>query len=178
MGRRKYLKDYRIVETLNERGGIRSTSEYIGEAYRFRDPAAAEGMKKPLPVFCGLSWLAFFAALLPYSSAGCTAYTVLPLLFSAIPLGMLTERALVLLRQKPPLEHRSADRFNDWIPGASLTVCILSGVSLAGELVNLFFGAIPLQRGDALFTASALTILACGLAIRRRRLRLQTEPAK
>lgn len=176
MARRKYLKDYRIVETLNEKGGIRSSSEYIGEPFRFRNPQAAESMKKRLPPLCILGWIAYAAALLPPSSAGRTAYACLPFLFSAIPLGMLTERGAALLTRKPPLERRSADRFNHWISGGSLMTAVLAGISLVGEAINFFFGSIPLSGGDAVFSAAALILLLCALAIRRDRLRLMTEP--
>lgn len=176
MSRRKYLKDYRIVETLNDRGGIQSSSEYIGQKFRFRDPAGAERMKKLLPALCALCWLAYAAALLPHSAAGNTAYVSLPFLFTAIPLGMLSERAAALLTRKPPLERRSADRFQNWTGGASMMAAILAGLSLAGELIMLLFASASPEKGDAVFAAGALTILLCAAAIRRRRLRLQTEP--
>ena len=176
MARRKYLKDYRIVETLNERGGIRTSSEYVGRPYRFRDPQAAEGMKKLLPGLCILSWLAFIAALLPDSAASRTVYVSIPFLFAAIPLGMLTERAITLLRGRLPLEHRSADRYNNWIGGGSLMTALLSGISLAGELISFCIGGRDFTWGDAVFAAGALILLCCGLVLRRGRDRLQTEP--
>lgn len=175
MARRKYLKDYRIVETLNDRGGIRSDSEYIGPAYRFRDPKAAESMKQLLPGLCILSWLGYIAALLPYSAASGIFYVSLPFLFSAIPLGMLTERAISLLRGKTPIEHRSADRYNNWIGGASLMMALLSGISLAGELISFCIGMRDCVWGDAVFAVGSLVLLCCGIVIRRRAGRLLTE---
>ena len=175
MARRKYLKDYRIVETLNKRGGIQTCSEYIGQTFHFRDAAEAERMKKTLPILCVLGWLAYIAALLPNSSAGSTAYVSLPFLFLAIPNGMLSERAVALLLQKPPLERRSADRFNNWVPGASLVITILAGLSLVGEAVNCFFGYRPVNRGDMVFAISALVLCACGVLLRRLCRRVETE---
>lgn len=175
MARRKYLKDYRIVETLNDRGGIRTSSEYIGRAYRFRDLRAAESMKRLLPGLCIFSWLGYIAALLPYSAASGIFYVSLPFLFSAIPLGMLTERGIALLRENKPIEHRSADRYNNWIGGASLMMALLPGISLAGELISFCIGKRDFVSGDAAFAAGALILLCCGLVIRRRAHRLQTE---
>ena len=175
MSRRKYLKDYRIVETLNDRGGIRSDSEYIGPAYCFQDPKAAESMIKLLPGLCTLSWLGFLAALIPFSAASGIFYVILPFLFSAIPLGMLTERAIALLKGTSRLERRSADRFNDWIGGASLMTAVLAGISLAGEIICFCVDGGRFVTGDAVFTAGAAILLGSGLAIYRRRTRLRTK---
>ena len=35
MAKKKYAKDYRLSESLNERGRIRTEAEYIGAYYRY-----------------------------------------------------------------------------------------------------------------------------------------------
>ena len=88
----RYVKDYRLVETFNEKGRVRTEYEYIGEDYWFTAGAASvRKAKRGVTAGCVLAWLSFIAALWPVSTAMHTIYTAFPFAFSALPLGLLTK---------------------------------------------------------------------------------------
>ena len=69
MARRKYLKDYRLVETVDERGRIRTGYEYIGPDYRYaRGLETALKARRQALAACGAGMLAFLGGLLPRRS--------------------------------------------------------------------------------------------------------------
>lgn len=169
MTRNRYIKDYRLVEYVNERGRIRTDCEYIGPAYRFeRDARTVRRAKKLLTVVCVVGWLTFVSALIPDSQGMCTLYVALPFTFAALPLGMLTEIAITAAPAKEPLERRHADKLNNRYPPTAMAVSVLTALGLAGELVCLLRGTM-LKAGDLWFSFCALLLLVCGVAAFARR---------
>ncbi len=170
MARNRYVKDYRLIETVDERGRIRSSYEYIGAPYRFE----AEGetlrkSKKRALALCPLLWLLFVAAMLPDSQAMRTMYVALPFVFSALPLGILTDILLSVCRAKEPLEHIHADKANNRLPPAALFSAVLPGASLLGELLRLILAG-GMNGGDWLYAVFCLLLClgsACVFSLRR-----------
>jgi hypothetical protein len=84
MARNRFGKDYRLIETFDQKGRVRTTYEYIGDSYVFCSEAETVGrVKRHAPVRCLCGWLFWIAALSLPSGAGRKLYAVLPLAFSA-----------------------------------------------------------------------------------------------
>ncbi|MBR1821053.1 MAG: hypothetical protein IJ769_05460, partial [Clostridia bacterium] len=60
MSRNRYVGDYRLVESIDGRGHIKTDYEYIGAAYYFAGGAVAarRALKRALGC-CAAGWLAF-----------------------------------------------------------------------------------------------------------------------
>ena len=170
MARKKYIRDYRLVETVDERGRIRSDYEYIGEDYFYAlGTDAVRREKRTHLVLIAVGWLAFFGALLPSAAATRTIYVALPFLFAAVPLCVMTDTLLSAAPDREPLQHRQADMLENRYPPAALWTAILPGAALVGELVRLLIGA-EATGSDALFSLCAVILSAVGImAFSRRR---------
>ena len=141
MSRNRYVGDYRLVESIDGRGHIRTDYEYIGAAYTYAEGAAAAARQlRWAMACCAVGWAAFAGAMIPVSAAMRTLYVSLPFAFAALPLGLMTGVLLGALRAREPLEHRHADRLENRGPACSFFVMLLSGISLAGEGVGLIRG--------------------------------------
>ena len=128
MARKKYARDYRLNESLDERGRIRTEAEYIGVYYRYVSGAeTARGALKTLLGFTVLAWALFLCSLLPHSTASLTMYVMLPYLFTALPLGMMTAALLQLRAAGERLDHRTADLAGERVPACSLWMLLLPG---------------------------------------------------
>ena len=175
MARGRYIKDYRIVESLNGRGGIRLETEYIGDPYVFVCGAEKAGKSRRICILLVLAgWLLFVVALVPNSAGMHTMYVSLPFAFAALPLGLMSSLLLSTLRLKEPMEHRVADRFENRFPAQALAVAVLPGISLAGEGLMLLLGK-QMIPGDWVFAACAAGLFACGLALFLQRKVLRTR---
>ena len=169
MARNKYVKDYRIVETVNERGRIKAGYEYIGDAWYYVSKAAAAAAGKRALALSVFAWLFFIGAMLPESGAMRTIYVSLPFAFTALPLGMLTDLALTTCFRKEPLEHRHADRLENRYPPVCLAAAVLPAIALVGELVRVLAGGSA-GKGDLLFSlGAALTLVCAALAFSLRK---------
>ena len=176
MAGKKYAKDYRLSDTLDERGRIRTETEYIGSFYRFsagRD--TARRVLRQMLVFAALGAFCFLVSLLPRSTASLTLYVMLPYLFSALPLGLLLAALLRLRRLGDRLDRRASDQANDRVPGCCLWLLILPGVSVLGEGIALTFGQGAFRTGDGLFLAGALGLCLFAWLCMRKKDALRTE---
>ena len=173
----RYIADYRIVETVDERGRIRSGYEYIGAPYDYAEGAdAVKRARGRVAGCCAAGWTAYAAALAPVSKAARALYTALPFAFIALPLFMISALCADLFRQKPPFEHRFADRLENRGPACSFFTALLGAVALAGEAVNALRGG--LLPGDAAFAAGAAALVACGVACHRQWRDLKCEKTR
>lgn len=175
MAKGKYIKDYRLVESLNSRGGIRVETEYIGAPYVF-----VSGLEKGRKIrnlallLCVAGWLSFIGAMLPNSAGMRTLYVALPFAFSALPLGLMSSLLLGSLGLKEPMEHRQADRFENRYPACALGMTVLPAASLVGEGIRWLAGGTMLP-GDAVFAPCAALLCACGLGCFLQRGKLRTR---
>ena len=169
MARNKYVKDYRLLETFDEKGRVHTDTEYIGDAYRFHAPSEAVKKAKLLSgAACILGWAFFLGGMMPASTGMHTPYVSLPYAFLAVPLFLLGELIITTFRVKDPMEHRFADKLNNRFPPVCLAMAVLSAAALIGEAANLLRG-FTLMPGDTLFVVCAVGIFLCGcLAFSRR----------
>ena len=169
MVRKKYIRDYRIVERVDEGGRLRSDYEYIGGDYVYELGAEAVGREKRLVLAAvAAGWLAYLGALLPNAAGMHALYVALPFLFSAVPLGILTDIVFTALPGREPLRHEQADRLANTYPPAALFAAVLPGASMIGEGIAYLRGA-PCGGQDVVFTLCAAALAACaGFAFSRR----------
>lgn len=164
MAQNRYIKDYRLVETVDERGRIRTDYEYIAEPWYYENgPEWPRRAKKTALLLCAAGWLAFLGALLPNSRGMHTLFVSMPFVFAALPLGLLTETLISAVPKAEPFEHRQADKLTNRYPVVSLAAAALPLISLLGELINLLRGYV-LNGGDILFSLCAAILSACGFA--------------
>ena len=89
MSRNRYVGDYRIVESVDGRGRVRSDYEYIGAPYAYAgDAQAVKAARTRVALCCLIGWAAWVAALFPVSAAMRSLYVALPFAFAAIPLAL------------------------------------------------------------------------------------------
>ncbi len=162
MSRRKYVSDYR----LSGPGGV----AYVGEHFEFEDPARARLGVRRTAIFCFLGWIGFAEALLPLSGGGTAFWSVIPLVFSALPLGIASAALLPLLCAKGPMIRSSAERVSRKLPLALLWALCLTGAALLGEAVLALFFRERLLPGDGFYAmGAALECGACALGYAERK---------
>lgn len=169
MAQNRYVKDYRLVETVDERGRIHTDYEYIGDSYYYlRGAETARKEKRTVLTVCLAAWLAFVGALLPNSGGMHTLWVTLPFLFTALALGILTETLLTATPNREPFERRQADKLENRYPTAALSAAVLTGISLLGEGLNLLLRR-PMNGGDAVFCLCAAVVAGCAVFVFSRR---------
>ena len=177
MAGKKYTRDYRLNDSLDERGRIRTETEYIGVYFRYAAGAdAARGACGRMLCLTGGAAACFVLSLLPRSTASLTLYVMLPYLFTALPIGLLLAALLRLRGRGERLDHRAADQANDRVPGCCLWLMLLPGVSLLGEGIALTFGRAAFLPGDGLFLAFALGTGLLGMLCFREKDALRAVP--
>lgn len=160
MSRNRYVKDYRLVETVSERGHISSSYEYIGDPYYFAgEPGHVKRDKKLAMALCPLLWALYLGAMLPQSFAMRTMFISLPFIFTALPLGILSDIVFSVCPAKEPLEHRHADKIENRLPPAALAAAFLPGAALIAELIRLLLGG-AFRGGDLVFLICAALLTA------------------
>ena len=176
MAGKKYTRDYRLIDSVDECGRIRTDTEYIGAYYRFAAGyETALAAQKRMGLFSRLAALCFLLSLLPRSTASFTLYVTLPYLFTALPLALLLTTLYRLRCLGERLDHRAADQSNDHIPGRCFASFLLPALAIVGEAVALLLGGAFLV-GDALFLLGALGCLVCALLCFRERKLLRAIP--
>lgn len=167
MSRNRYVGDYRIVESIDGRGRVRSDYEYIGAPYVYAEDAqTVNAARRRVATCCAAGWLAWVVALLPLSAAMRALVVALSYAFAALPLALATGIAVSLFREKPPFEHRHADRLENRAPACTFFVASLGSVALVGEGVNALRGSEMLP-GDGVFAICAATLIACAVVCHR-----------
>ena len=168
----KYSRDYRLIDSVDDRGRIRTETEYIGQSYRFAEgEGAARSAAKRMALLCMLAWLSYLAALLFPSTAMKTLYAALPCAFTALPLWLLSSAVLTALRLRVPFVHRDADRLNFRLPAAAVFSALFPAFALIGKLLSLLFAHPAMLPGDWVFLAGnglcLLFVLLCRRLCRR-----------
>lgn len=167
MSRNRYVGDYHLADSLDERRRIHTDVEYTGSPYSFTGtPEEVRRGKQRALILCAAGWLAYVGAMIPPSAAMRTFYSAIPFVLIAVPLALLTGTAAETFPLRERFEHRYADRLENRFPASSAFVVILSALSLAGEAVNLIRGK-ALLTGDIVFAACGAAVLAAGAAAHR-----------
>ena len=163
MSRNRYVGDYRIVESIDGRGRVKSDYEYIGAPYVYAgDAASVKAARVRVALCCMVGWAAWLAALIPVSTAMRALCIALPFAFAALPLGMLTALTLSARKAAEPLEHPTADQLTNAYPPRALFTALLPAAALLGEGIRFLLGPGDMRPGDALFALGALGLAVCG----------------
>jgi len=157
MSQRKYLKDYKLIHTVNEKGRISSEPEYVGDYFVFQgnDDEAKAGGKKVLTLSLA-AWICFFSSLLLNNGAMRLYWVSLPYVFTAIPLWKLTSAATALQKAEDRFTRRESDLFSNSFPAAAVWGMVLPIIAFAGTVLSAICGWGNLVRTDILFCACAV----------------------
>ena len=176
MARKKYVKDYKLNQTIDERGRISSKAEYAGAYFVFKE--SKETVKsqavKSLTA-CGIAWAAFIASLFLNTGSMRLFHISLPYAFTAIPLWLLTDVCFKARKTEGKLQHRESDEMNQKYPASSMWVAVLTLFALLGMLVAVIFGAGDLVKADVAFALLASVVCACGAYCFSRKSTFTTE---
>ncbi len=165
---RKYIGDYRLDDSLDERGKLRTRAVYVGGDYGFSAPERADKRHKwAVSWLCVACWLFFIGALLPNSLAAHCMYCILPFAACGLTLALETSCAVLLLRVKEPFRREQADRLNGRLPASALWTAFLSAAALLGLGLRTLLAREPLLWGDAVFAACGALLLAASVTVRR-----------
>ena len=167
MGMKKYIKDYKTILSVNEKGEQIRTYEYQGDYFKL--PFSAAQMQKFKVIF-----LLLLAGIILVHVAGGFMnnagmrqfYVAIPYVLTFLPIFNLLRAGIRL-----PVEERkyrreeigvTYERFNNH----SLMLLITLGTCLAGEVVFLlFFAKGGLEAGEYYFLSAELAALVLGLII-------------
>ena len=170
MSRKKYVKDYKLDRYVDEKGRIRTTAHYAGEAFRFG--LDGEELKKQRTLFtavCAAMWIAYLAPLFPATAAMKLAYFSLPFIFSALPLWLVSEATYTMYTAKQPFSRRIAEKFSKRLSVYAMMLLVLALGAAAGFVVGLIFARDGFTAIDSVPAASALILLAGSLTLFVRR---------
>ncbi len=142
MASKKYIKDYDLVETEDDKGRARKTAVYHGEYFRVN---LEESQVKQLK----LQFVLFFVAVLAlHITAGLVnnpglykVYMAIPYTASFLPLFFLGEGILRIPTQKRNYRNEEVDLSYQRIVGMSRLYLILMGIGVVGALVYLVFAS-------------------------------------
>ena len=173
---KKYIGDYRLEDSLDARGRLRSTAVYIGGDYGFADPAQACQKARLCALWLQLSaWLLFIGALFPKSAASRAMCCVLPLAVCALPLGIGAVAVCRLLAVREPFTRERADKISQRLPIAALLTLIFSGLAVLGFGVLAVWGGDAPGPGDVAFAICAAALAAVSAAALRLARRFKTH---
>lgn len=160
----RYAKDYRLVESVDEKGRLRASAEYIGADYFFVSGAVcAHAAARRCAVLCALAWAGQLAAFLPQSLAMRRLWSSLPAAFSILPLWLLSSAVFTALRAKEPLQRREAEVLGSRFPAAAVFAALLSGTAFFAALFPMLFSGGGVLPGDLCFVGGEVICTVCAL---------------
>ena len=173
---RKYIKDYKLSESVTERGGIRTESVYVGGDYRLTaSQSQVRALRTRILICTVCAWCAFLAALLPETRGSHLLYVALPHAFIALPLFLMSQCVWYLRAGRGPYTHERADKISRELPVRAAFTAGLAGVALIGLLIGLLTGPDKMLPGDLIFALGDAVIAACGVLIFTRRGQLSAK---
>jgi len=174
MAGNKYIGDYRLNETFDEKGRVHVESEYIGTYYCFsgsHDEVRCY-LRRGAVLIVGM-WAAYICSLLPDTQAMRRLWIALPYAFGALFLGLLTHTFVQIARAGETFERRIADRIQNTWPEHCVAVVILCGGSgIAAFLLALF--TRQLTGANLLFAACAIVTGLCAVYLLRKSYQIDT----
>lgn len=164
---KKYLVDYRVVETVDDKGKIRAEAVYIGGDYVVEPPVAVRDRWLILGL-SALSWVAFIGALLPVTDAAQIAYVMLPYVACMVTMYLMTGAAIMFVREKEIMTREKAEKISKRVLYGTLLTAVLSGASFIALTVTIITSDSEFPANDILFDALLLVIAAAsGVAFSR-----------
>lgn len=163
MARKKYVKDYKLNQTVDERGRLKSEPEYVGSYFVFSESAdTVKAQAKKSLAACGIAWAAFAASLFLNTGSMRLFHISLPYAFTAIPLWLLTDVCIKAMKTVGKLQHRESDEMTQKYPAASMWTAVLTIFALLGMVIAVIFKIGSLVKADILFALLASVVCACG----------------
>lgn len=176
---KKYVKDYRLSDSVDASGKLHSEYQYIGGSfYRTAEPSVARHESVLLAVLCGIGWVCWLLPLLFNNGAMHQFYISYPYIFAALTLWLLSMAAYTALTAPDPMTHKQSDKLTNWIPGTSLATAILSGIALVGTVVTMIVRPDLFNSFDWLFIACAAVLCGIGVTVFTLRKFFKTEERK
>ena len=169
MARRKYVKDYKLVHSVDEKGKVRTRAEYAGDRFCFvqereairRHYAPRNVSLDPAAAACGLAWLCYIGSLLLNTGAMRCFYISMPYVFTALPLWKLSTSVVTILTVEEPMHRRHSHQVSMHYPPAALWTGALPAVSLAGIAITAALGKGSFVTHDLFFSLLGAAIVAC-----------------
>ena len=159
MSFRKYLNDYDLEEYVDKNGRTRRRAVYIGGYFVLHPPLSAVD-RKLIPALSVFSWIVLVGALMPLSTASQLWYAMLPLVFSGIPLFLMTGPSFILIMEDEKMTRERAERASARLPLFSLIAGILSGIAFLGLITAAVIIREDMLIGDLLFGILSLLLSA------------------
>ena len=173
---KKYVKDYRSIDTVDSKGRLHTEYEYIGGAYYFCEDAGTVRRKAILlAALCGAGWLFWLLPLLFNNGAMRLPFISFPYIFTALTLWLMSMSAYTALTAHEPMKHKMSVRLAKWLPGTSLAAAILSGVALLATAAAYVFGIGSLNTYDWLFASCAALVCASAIICHTQKKFFRTE---
>jgi len=156
----KYVGDYRLIEELDERGRIRTRTEYIGKAYYHVMPA--RDVKRAMieaGVAAVVMWALWIGAMVLPSTGMHSWFISLPFMAMAVPMFLLTETIFTVRPGRDPFERRHAERQNNRYPQTAVIIIAFAVFTLIAWFVSYLLG-MEIVTGDGVFILCTLLIIA------------------
>ena len=157
MNAKKYLKDYRVEESVDERGRVIKEAVYIGGDYVFTPPVPTID-KRIIMCLSVLSCLAFVGALIPLTRAMQLVHVILPFTLSMISMYLMVGAAGSLLFVKEVMTHERAETISKRLPPTSLITAGLTAVAFVGFIVDLIASAGVTEAGDFIYAVLVFVV--------------------
>lgn len=174
MGRRRYLKDYRLENVTDKNGKNRISAVYRGDWHAFTGEAGQVKSCARSFALLALAQLALFLMAV-FTNAQCsrTAYVMIPFAFIPLPLFFACAGAVNLLAAKERFTREANDHIESRTRRSPMALMILSGLSALAHIPYAI--AIGEAPQDIVYLAAALGIFAAAFAQHRLRSQFETE---
>lgn len=177
MADRKYASDYRLEKYVLPNGKIGKRRVYAGPEFTFcqsRDVIRRLGLT--VLICSGVVLVGLLPLLLTSSDISRTAYVLLPMAFSLIPLYQTFLAGGRLLRAQEPLTRQMRDLTDKRLKIGALWLLLLTGVTFAGSY--LYWILQGLQAGDWLCLIGHTLGFAAAVVLFTQRTKAKTKQVK
>jgi len=161
---KKYLKDYNVERTPDEKGRMRNRAVYVGGYYTF-SPPVSKADKLIIALLTVISGFAFIGVFILRTQAAHIWYVMLPFVLTMLPLYFLFIAAFSLLFSKEVMIRYDSDRISSRMCPSALISTVLAAVSLIGFIIALFTTQEKFAADDLLFCILALVVAAASAVV-------------
>lgn len=148
----KYVKDYRMDTSVDDRGKTREEMVYIGPLYCWDMPEEVfYRLKRQYLAGSILAWLVFVASLWPYSEISRIWYVILPYCCLLFPLFFISVAVHNMISAPCPFSREKKDKTVGRLKGSFMAGMVLSGGAAVGQAAGC------LLMKDEHLTAIAIT---------------------
>jgi len=166
MRRKDLIKDYELLDTVNEKGKLRSQVVYVGTYYSFeQDKKTVKNAAKRNLILAAVAWILYIVPLLFVSNAMKTVYVSVPFAFLALPLWNMVKVLLRIIGQQDLLENKDQRAITNTFPSSTFFIIVLSGIPLVAFPIKLLVDSVEILYSDIIFMVCDAIILFIGLCI-------------